>query len=148
MKNFSFLILVVLGMLFVACDTKIDTSAKEIKFDREVCERCKMVISDRHYAVQVVNPSDGKRYYYDDIGCTVLWFKEEQIEWKNEAIIYVTDAKSGEWIDARKAFWTFGAITPMNFGFSAYTIKQDNVENFDYSYVVEKIMSKKMMGHM
>ncbi|MFW2590967.1 hypothetical protein ACN5PC_03470 [Aliarcobacter butzleri] len=148
MKKFSFLLLMVLGMLFIACESQIDKTPREVKFDREVCERCKMIISDRNYATQVVNPNNGKRYYYDDIGCTILWFKENSISWENEAIIYVTDAKTGRWIDARKAFWTYGATTPMNFGFSAYEVKQGSVENFDYSYVVERVKVNKMPGQM
>lgn len=148
MKKFSLLILMVLGMMFVACESQIDTTPKEIKFDREICERCKMIISDRNYAVQVVNPKDGKRYYYDDIGCAIKWFQEENINWVDAAIIYVADVKTGKWIDARNAFWTYGAVTPMNFGFSAYEMEQKNVENYTYSYTVEKILSKKMSGHM
>ncbi|MFW2516820.1 hypothetical protein ACN5PD_10865, partial [Aliarcobacter butzleri] len=62
MKKFSFLLLMVLGMLFIACESQIDKTPREVKFDREVCERCKMIISDRNYATQVVNPNNGKRY--------------------------------------------------------------------------------------
>lgn len=142
MKKFSFLFFIFIGVFFVACDSKIDTSAKEVKFDREVCERCKMIISDRNYAVQIVNKTNGKRYYFDDIGCTISWFKEENINWNNDAIIYVTDAKTGKWIDARKAFWTYGAVTPMNFGFSAYEEKQTDIENHDYAYVEQKILEQ------
>jgi nitrous oxide reductase accessory protein NosL len=142
MKKFSFLFLIFIGAFFIACDSKVDMTAKEVKFDREVCERCKMIISDRNYAVQIVNKADGKRYYFDDIGCTVNWFKEGSISWANDAIIYVTDAKTGKWIDARKAFWTYGAVTPMNFGFSAFETKQDNKENYDYAYVNQKLLEQ------
>lgn len=104
MKKFNFLVFIVLGLFFTACNSEVNTKPKEVKFDREVCERCKMIISDRNYAVQVVNPQDGKSYYHDDIGCAILWFEESEISWKNEAIIYVADANSGKWIDAKKAF--------------------------------------------
>lgn len=79
--------------------------------------------------------------------------EESEISWKNEAIIYVADANSGKWIDAKKAFWTFGATTPMDFGFSAYESKQDG-ENFEFTHVVQKVKEKKMKnqsnhsGHM
>lgn len=102
MKKFNFLVFIVLGLFFTACNSEVNTKPKEVKFDREVCERCKMIISDRNYAVQVVNPQDGKSYYHDDIGCAILWFEESEISWKNEAIIYVADANSGKWIDAKK----------------------------------------------
>lgn len=151
MKKFSFLFVVLLGLFFTACNSQIDTKPKDVKFDREICERCKMIISDRNYVAQVVNPKDGKSYYHDDIGCAILWFEESNILWKDEAIIYVADAKTGKWLDAKNAFWTYGAITPMNFGFSAYENKQDGVENFALSYVIEKIKERKPSnnhGHM
>ena len=94
-----------------------------------------------------------RSYYHDDIGCAILWFEESEISWKNEAIIYVADVNSGKWIDAKKAFWTFGATTPMDFGFSAYESKQDG-ENFEFTHVVQKVKEKKMKnqsnhsGHM
>jgi len=143
MKKFSFLLIFALGLFFSACDSSVDTGVKEVKFDREVCERCKMIISDRNYAVQIVNPTDGKRYYHDDIGCAILWFKENQLSWEKDAIIYVTDAKTGKWIDAQKAFWTYGAVTPMDFGFSAYAEKQMDIENYDFAYAKEKISARK-----
>ena len=89
MKKFNFLVFIVLGLFFTACNSEVNTKPKEVKFDREVCERCKMIISDRNYAVQVVNPQDGKSYYHDDIGCAILWFEESEISWKNEAIIHI-----------------------------------------------------------
>lgn len=144
----------VLGLFFVACNSQIDTKPKEVKFDREICERCKMIISDRNYVAQVVNPKDGKSYYHDDIGCAILWFEESNISWKDEAVIYITDAKTGKWIDSKNAFWTYGATTPMDFGFSAYEQQQEGVENLSFSYVIEKIKERKpsnnhghMMGH-
>ncbi len=139
MKQFSLFLLL---LFFTACDSKINTDPKAIKWDREICERCKMIISVRNYTVQVINPTSGKRYYFDDIGCTVLWFDEDKIEWENDAIIYVSDAKSGEWLDAKKSFWTYGAITPMAFGYSAFATKQDGKENFDYNYVRDRILGK------
>lgn len=141
MKNFS-LLAFIFALFFMGCDTKIDLSSKDVKWDREICERCKMIMSDRLYAAQVVNPKDGKRYYYDDIGCTILWFDEEKIPWEDQAIIYVTDAKTGEWIDAKKAFWVFGKVTPMDFGFAAYKEQQSGIENHGYAYVRDYILGK------
>jgi hypothetical protein len=142
MKNFSLIFLFIVNMLFIGCDSKVDTGVKEVKYDREICERCKMIISNRNYATQVINPHDGRRYYYDDIGCTILWFDEQKITWEKDAIIYVTDAKTSEWINVNEAFWTYGAVTPMDFGFSAYKTKQEGQENFTYSYVRDRVLGK------
>lgn len=142
MRNFSLLLLFMVNILFVGCDSKVDTSVKEIKYDREICERCKMIISNRNYAAQVINQNDGRRYYYDDIGCTILWFDEQKIKWEKDAVIYVTDSQTGEWLNVNEAFWTYGAVTPMDFGFSAHKTKQEGTDNFNYSYVRDRVLGK------
>ena len=43
-------------------------------WDREACEECKMALSDPHYSAQVIDPN-GRAYYFDDIGCAILWLK-------------------------------------------------------------------------
>lgn len=118
MKYFKFFLLLV---MFVGCDGKLDLTPKKIKWDRDICERCKMIVSDRNYAAQVIDPSNGKTYKFDDIGCAVLWFKDQNVSWKNEAVIYVVDVDTKEWIDARKAFWSNFNVTPMSYGFAAHS---------------------------
>lgn len=121
MKYFKFLFFL---LFFIGCDGKIDISAKKVNFDRDICERCKMIVSDRSYAAQIINPSNGKVYKFDDIGCAILWLKEQNISWKNEAIIYVIDIDTGNWIDAKKAIWSDFNITPMSYGFAAHSNKE------------------------
>lgn len=142
MRYFSFLLL-----LFVlwGCDGKNDISPQKMNYDRDACERCKMIISDRNYAAQVVNPSNGKAYKFDDIGCAVLWFKEQNIAWKNEAAIYVIDVDTGKWIDARKAVWSNFNITPMSYGFAAHSAKESvkmipDRKIFDFAQVEESVL--------
>ena len=118
-----------------------DNRAVKMHWDRDMCERCKMAISERKFAVEVVDPDTHKVYKFDDIGCAVLWFDEEKIPWKDRARIWITDAKTGEWIDARTAKYTDDSITPMAYGFAAYTdqtFPQDHVAR-DYDYAVNKI---------
>ncbi len=98
-----------------------DNSAAVMHWDRDMCVRCQMAISERKYAVQVINPQTHAVYKFDDIGCAVLWFDEEHIPWKDQAKIWITDAKTGKWIDARTALYTDDSITPMAYGFAAYT---------------------------
>ncbi|MEA1954390.1 MAG: hypothetical protein U9O24_08375 [Campylobacterota bacterium] len=124
MKNFKFLFLtVVLLLVFTGCEKKSPTEVRKVHWDRDMCERCKMVVSDRQHAVQVINTQNSKSYMYDDIGCVVLWFKEEQIAWANRAKIWITDTKTGKWIDARTAHYDTHNITPMAYGFSAHKEK-------------------------
>ena len=107
-------------LAFWGCERKIDLNPHEVHWDRDMCIRCKMVVSERMYAAQTTDPNTGKTYYFDDIGCTILWFVEDEIEWADKAKIWVTDVKTGEWIDAKVAKWGTMSITPMAFGFGAY----------------------------
>ncbi len=124
MKQFRVILLAfVLSLLFLGCEKKIDTGLHEVHWDRDMCELCKMVVSERYYAVQVVNPNKGKSYMFDDLGCAILWFKEEQITWEKDAKVYIADAVHGKFIDAKTAYYDTSSRTPMDYGFGAFTDK-------------------------
>ncbi|HAK61050.1 MAG TPA: hypothetical protein DCO77_11835 [Nitrospiraceae bacterium] len=120
LKSVKVLFFLFIFFAFAGCKQEVDISARKMHWDRDMCERCKMAISGRKFAAQVINPKNGMCYKFDDIGCAILWFKEENIPWEQEAAIWVTDSKTGEWIDARKAEYTTGSITPMDYGFAAH----------------------------
>jgi len=127
----------------IGCDKEpANTNPRQVHWDRDMCVRCAMVVSDRDNTTQVINPLTHKVYMFDDIGCMILWFKDEQIEWKDKAVIWITDTKTGKWIDARKAFYDTENITPMAYGFSAHkskdTIAKDQ-EIIDYNEVVKRV---------
>jgi len=146
-KTFFFAFLLMAG--FSGCEKKqISTELQEVHWDRDMCERCKMVTSDRHHTVQVINPKTGKAYMFDDIGCTLLWFDEEQIPWKDQAKVWITDVDSGKWIDARSAFYDAGNVTPMAYGFAAHMKKEkikegkEIVKYDDLHALIEKVEKK------
>ena len=143
MKGFKLLFLVMAVLLgFTACEKKNPTEIHRVHWDRDMCERCKMVVSDRHHATQVINPANGKSYMYDDIGCAVLWFEEDKIAWVSTAKIWVTDITTGKWIDAKTAFYDTNNITSMAYGFAAHennsTIKAEE-EVIDFVEVSKRI---------
>jgi len=143
LKYFKFLVIVFLVLTFSACEKKSSTAVQEVHWDRDMCARCVMVVSDRHNTTQVINPDTGKKYMFDDIGCMVLWFKDNNIEWKDKAVIWITDVITGEWIDARKAFYDTENVTPMAYGFCAHkskdTIKKGQ-EIIDFDEVVKRVI--------
>jgi nitrous oxide reductase accessory protein NosL len=148
MRSFSVLyglaLAMVLALMLGGCSKKsYDNEAAKMHWDRDMCERCKMAISERKYAVQVIDPTTHKVYEFDDIGCAVLWFDEEHIPWKDQAKIWITDAKTGEWIDARTAKYTDDSSTPMAYGCAAFTDKTFPKGHLErtYDYVVEKIFA-------
>ena len=139
MRRFSLLLLLLLAI--VGCEKKEIGAVDKVHWDRDMCERCKMAVSERKFAFEIIEPKSGKAYKFDDIGCGVLWLDEEKIPWRDKAIMWVTDAKTGEWIDAKKAIYTDDSITPMAYGFAAYTekTKPKNKEYKDFEYVKKKI---------
>jgi len=142
MKNYNLLLILLITFLsFFGCEKKSTGGLEKMHWDRDMCERCKMAISERKYAVQIIDPQKHKAYKFDDIGCAVLWLDEEKIPWKDQAQIWITDAKTGKWIDARKAIYTDDSITPMAFGFAAYTKETlpKNHHTLPFDEVVKKI---------
>ena len=138
MKN---LLLLLSTFLLLACSEQKDTNkVAQMHWDRDMCARCVMVISDRKNSVQVQEKDSKKIYKFDDLGCMVIWAKEEKLDYKTSSI-WVTDANSGEWIDAKTAFYTSGNSTPMGYGFSAFKSKK-NIQNIiTFENVINEIAS-------
>ncbi|MDP2878180.1 MAG: nitrous oxide reductase accessory protein NosL [Sulfuricella sp.] len=108
-----------MALLLAACSRAPETGPVEVKWDRDTCKRCSMAISDRHYAVEVRGGPKNQVFKFDDIGCAVHWLKGQP--WGNEPAteIWVTDFRSGKWLDARAAHYVAGKATPMAYGFGA-----------------------------
>ena len=91
-----------------------------VKLDRDVCELCRMIISDIRYAAEIRGGPRGKLVKFDDIGCAVQWM--QGVTWKDaaETEFWVMNSRDGKtWLDARIAAYAPGATTPMDFGFAA-----------------------------
>jgi nitrous oxide reductase accessory protein NosL len=141
MKLFYFILITT--FLTTGCEKKSTNAIAKVHWDRDMCARCVMVVSDRKNTVQLKDPKTGKKYVFDDIGCTILWFKDEKISWKDSVKIWINDVDSGEWIDARSAFYDTQNITPMSYGFSAHksekSIKKDE-EIIDFNEVSKRVI--------
>ncbi|BBG66337.1 nitrous oxide reductase maturation protein, outer-membrane lipoprotein NosL [Hydrogenimonas sp.] len=148
MRRFEWMVLLLLSFTFMAgfggCEKKDWRVPEKMHWDRDMCERCKMAVSDRNYAVEVVDPKTHKHYKFDDIGCALLWFKENGYGWMKDAVIWVNDAKTGEWIDAKKAYYTTGNVTPMGFGFAAYKSPDEagGKETIGFDEVIERVLKR------
>lgn len=127
--------------LFNGCNSKPKGAVEKMHWDRDMCERCKMAISERKFAVEAIDLKSGKVYKFDDIGCMVLWLDEQKIPLDNNIKVWITDAKTGKWIDAKSAIYTDDSITPMAYGFAAYTEKTvpKNHHTIHFDEVVKKI---------
>lgn len=113
--------LIFLGVL-AGCSGEPETGPAEVKWDRDVCERCRMVLSDRLYSAQVRGGAEGQKtkvYRFDDIGCAVLWLEQQPWRGDPRTEIWVNDYRTGAWIDARAAYYVKERITPMAYGLGA-----------------------------
>lgn len=99
----------------------------EIVWDRDTCARCKMVISDRRFAVQLRGGPDNAVFKFDDIGCLVFWLRDQadKYPWLADAATryWVADfgSKSRDemlWLDPRKAQFITKS-SPMGYNFAA-----------------------------
>ena len=94
--------------LLAACSGEPPTGPVKVKWDRDQCERCRMVVSDPYHAAQIRQPAGQGRtkvYRFDDFGCAVIWLDKQS--WRDVPGVefWVTDHRSGDWIDARKAWY-------------------------------------------
>ena len=105
--------------LLAACKPQME-GPEEIRWGRETCEICGMIISDPFFAAEIRGGEDRKLYKFDDIGDAVHWLKMQG--WQDTADIefWVRDHPTGtRWLDARTARYVPGLISPMDYGFGA-----------------------------
>jgi copper chaperone NosL len=147
--------LLLLAMLVAGCSRQADTGPVEVRWDKETCARCAMAVSDRNYSAQVRGgpaEKNTKVYKFDDLGCAVIWLDKQA--WKADARteIWVTDYRNGKWIDARKAAYVSGKVTPMGYGLGAQADPLEGALDFaaasEHIYMVENSEHKHKGGHM
>ena len=107
------------ALFLAACSGEPETGPVEVKWDRDTCKRCSMAVSDRHYAAQVRGGPKKQAFKFDDIGCAVHWLKDQPWASDSATEIWVTDFRSGKWLDARTAHYVTGKTTPMAYGYGA-----------------------------
>ena len=71
-------------LLLSACSKTPETGPVEVKWDRDACERCRMVLSDRNFAAEVRGGEKGEIFKFDELGCALHWLEEQ--DWKNDSI--------------------------------------------------------------
>jgi copper chaperone NosL len=142
MIRITFLLL--MAVLISACNEQ-QTGPAEVKWDRDSCARCQMMLSERNYSAQVRVFPEGKRskvYKFDDLGCAVLWLDTQTYKDDLKTEIWVNDYKTREWINAREAWYIKGEISPMGYGLGAQTQAADGALNYvdaiKHIYLVEK----------
>ncbi len=81
-----------------------------------------MAVSDRNYSAQIRGGAADRKtkvYFFDDLGCAVLWLEQQPWRTDPRTEIWVNDCNDGQWLDARRAFYVTGRVTPMDYGLGA-----------------------------
>jgi copper chaperone NosL len=121
-------------IVLAGCSGGSDTGPGQVRWDKVSCERCLMSVSDRHFSAQIRGgPAERKSrlFFFDDFGCAVLWLHEQPWRGEPRTEIWVTDAQTGQWLDARKARFSTGFITPMDFGLGAGSADSSGTLSFE-----------------
>jgi len=107
-------VLIVL-VLAISCGDNPESGPVKIYYGEDICERCKMIISEKDFAAQY-KLSNGKTVKFDDLGCLIQYTHDTEKTSISE--VYVMDYSSEGWIDGRKAYyiWTENINTPMGYG--------------------------------
>ena len=91
------------------------------------CSECNMDIEEMKYAVQLVT-KEGNTYFFDEIGCLVLWLKNNKV---NIEKIFTKTVDTDRWIDARIAYYSRIASTPMGYGLTALEEKKEKLITYE-----------------
>jgi len=125
-------------LLLIACTDGPETGPAKIHFDRDSCEKCRMLISDPYHAAQVRGGEKHQAHKFDDIGDAVTWLEKQSWKSETKTEIWVADHNTGEWIDARKAWYVREKHTPMNYGYSAQTEQSETA--VDYNAMAQGVL--------
>lgn len=93
----------------------------EFKDNTVQCPQCHMYLVGKTHTAQVVDKR-GKTHFFDDIGCVILWLRDEKIA-PEDVVIWVFSLDTKRYIHAKEAFYSLNERTPMEYGFGAYEAK-------------------------
>ncbi len=118
------LIIFVILLILMSCSNENELNPVDIHYGQDICERCKMIISEENFSSQIIQ-QDGAVYNFDDIGGMLVYILDNQISTENKKV-YVKDFQSKKWLTSDEAvFLSLEDInTPMNFGLVAVSDKQ------------------------
>ncbi|MCM2348797.1 MAG: hypothetical protein NDI69_02170 [Bacteriovoracaceae bacterium] len=107
------IITILMMLILTSCQESGELKPQEPLWGREGCARCRMVLSEKRYAVQRVL-SNGEIHFYDDLNCALQHKHDE-----DKGTLYVHPHGKDQWILAEQAKYQSGLRTPMNSGYGA-----------------------------
>lgn len=122
MRDRSPIIGLMLALLVLAgaCSTAEAAGPPDIKYGRDICVQCGMIVSEARFAAAYTTP-DGTRLSFDDLGDLLLYQRDvgDPID-ANEA--WVHDFETEAWLTIEEAYYvpTLSVSTPMGHSILAF----------------------------
>ena len=114
-------------LFFVITGCRPDNSPVPIDKGLDMCEYCRMTITDLQYAGEIIERK--KVHKFDDIGCMLAYAQTHNLN-TNNAGFWVMDFDSLNWVKAEEANYVLSSEikTPMAYGIIAFKdpIKANN----------------------
>lgn len=117
-----------------------NTGPGEIKWGRDTCEYCGMIIDDPHFAAQIRGGANHKLYKFDDLGDGVLFLVKQGWASDPATEFWVGGLETGQWLDGTKAYYIGGQRTPMAHGYGALAVPRDG--GLDFAALKVAILAK------
>ena len=108
-----------LPLVMIAACTGGQPTPVSIVAGRDACASCRMIASDSRVAAQIVGPGE-EPTIFDDIGCLRDYLARHEMP--RDAVAFVADHRTGEWVWATEAVFTRAKArtTPMASGLIAH----------------------------
>jgi hypothetical protein len=124
----------------------------EIKPKEYQCSECNMDVEKLEYAAEIIGVN-GDTYFFDEIGCVVLWLKNHKFP---IAKIVTQTLDTHRWIDAKKAWYSRIAPTPMGYGFGAVEAHKEGLISYEEMKLLmlqgknlhDPFVKKKLLGEL
>ena len=114
------IISVLLALALGACNTPEASGPPEIKYGRDICEECGMIIDDERFAAGY-RRSDGSEQVFDDLGGLLVSVRGTTE--LNDTEVWVHDYQTKMWIRTDDAFFvrTDEVVSPMGYGILSFS---------------------------
>lgn len=102
----------------VACRRERTLTPPEIRYGRDSCAECGMIVSEARFAAAATT-ADGETLVFDDIGCLLRYRQKQAPQW---AAVWVHDYQGEEWLRAEDAWYLVSTAvrSPMGWGIASF----------------------------
>ncbi|MCB1349587.1 MAG: hypothetical protein KDK11_13480 [Maritimibacter sp.] len=124
--------------LLAACKPQTE-GPEEIRWGRESCAICGMIISDPRFGAEVRGGPGRELLKFDDLGDALHWLSVQDWADAPETEIWVRDYETGtRWLAAREVRYLSGVVSPMDYGFGA--VEQSGPDTLSFEEMRAEVM--------